>query len=342
MTTGITNDGVVYYRDPVSHEWTPLIAATTQAGAAGPPGPQAVSTDAGNALTLGSDDLVYLATGGVPHRIATGLADDDHAQYLTQAEGDARYAPLSEDAVVVTDWNSATENNVTYQGSGAANCPGGGGDWFVGHCISYSSLYKKQVAWQLPTALSGNVDSPVKTWERFLNNGTWESWRVQRAYMYSVGTGDNFLFMNHGATPSGLTKRLALGMGKDTASANPLSTDQFRVQTYNTSGTFTATPFLAEHRYGYIWAQRSWQSGYVSMTPVANEVVSEAVTFDTAFTVTPVVVVTAITTVPGDPSMGGSGLWVAPGNVSTTGFIAYGYRTTTGGNVSMQWLAVAP
>ncbi len=88
-------------------------------GQDGADGPTAVSTDAGNVLGLGTDSLLFwdgdysdltntpaLFSGDyndlankptiiTDHGGLTGLGDDDHPQYLNNARGDARYAPLS-------------------------------------------------------------------------------------------------------------------------------------------------------------------------------------------------------------------------------------------------------
>lgn len=55
----------------------PLVAVTLQSGVQGPPGPSG-----GGA---GTSD----------HGALTGLGDDDHTQYHTNARGDARYAPIA-------------------------------------------------------------------------------------------------------------------------------------------------------------------------------------------------------------------------------------------------------
>lgn len=53
-----------------------------------------IKTVNGNSL-LGSGDLVISGGGGVTdHGALTGLADDDHTQYHTDARGDARYSQL--------------------------------------------------------------------------------------------------------------------------------------------------------------------------------------------------------------------------------------------------------
>jgi hypothetical protein len=97
-------------------------------GVQGVPGPTVVSADAGNMAVLGSDSRIYVptvtgtgaeevaiqsalptdsglelwvdpnATAGVtnlPHSSLSGLAGDDHPQYLNTARGDARYLPLA-------------------------------------------------------------------------------------------------------------------------------------------------------------------------------------------------------------------------------------------------------
>lgn len=73
---------VLKYRDPDSGLLVEL-AAPGPAGSPGPPGqpgPTAVSSDAGNMATIGSDGGIYVALTSNP---------------LTQAEADARYLQLA-------------------------------------------------------------------------------------------------------------------------------------------------------------------------------------------------------------------------------------------------------
>lgn len=67
-------------------------------------------------------DGVKLAGGGVTdHGLLTGLADDDHAQYHTDARGDARYWALATDLAtqVELDAVAAAKANVSHLHSGA-------------------------------------------------------------------------------------------------------------------------------------------------------------------------------------------------------------------------------
>lgn len=73
---------VLKYWDSGSGQWLELPGG--EQGPTGPPGPTAVSADANNAASLGSDNLIYVdssATGVSDHGALTGLADDDHLQY---------------------------------------------------------------------------------------------------------------------------------------------------------------------------------------------------------------------------------------------------------------------
>ena len=90
----------IMYKHPVTGLWTALATA-------GPPGPSAVSADAGNIAVLGSDNFIYVPTPSPPvldHGGLTGLADNDHPQYqLTSAKGAANgYAPLDANSLIPT------------------------------------------------------------------------------------------------------------------------------------------------------------------------------------------------------------------------------------------------
>lgn len=76
------------------------------------------------------------------------------------------------------------------------------------------------------------------------------------------------------------------------------------------------------------------QWGNTTITPVANTPTAKAVTFSTAYTDAPVVMVTAYTTVPGT-SVTGS----AAANITTTGFDAYVTRTGTT-NTGVMWFSI--
>lgn len=76
------------------------------------------------------------------------------------------------------------------------------------------------------------------------------------------------------------------------------------------------------------------QWGVESITPVANTPTSKAVTFPVAFTSVPMVLTTAITTVPGTSVSGN-----ASANITETGFDAFVTRNSTT-NTSVGWIAI--
>ena len=76
------------------------------------------------------------------------------------------------------------------------------------------------------------------------------------------------------------------------------------------------------------------QWGVVTITPVVNTPTAKAVTFPTAYTSIPMVLTTAITTVPGTSVSGN-----ASANISATGFDAYVTRNSTT-NTSVGWVAI--
>ena len=76
------------------------------------------------------------------------------------------------------------------------------------------------------------------------------------------------------------------------------------------------------------------QWGVESITPVANTPTGKAVTFPVAYTSIPMVLTTAITTVPGTTVLGN-----ASADITVTGFDAYVVRTNTT-NTSVGWIAI--
>ena len=76
------------------------------------------------------------------------------------------------------------------------------------------------------------------------------------------------------------------------------------------------------------------QWGVETITPVSNTPTSKAVKFSTAYTAVPMVLTTAITTVPGTSVSGN-----ASANITATGFDAYVTRNGTT-NTSVGWVAI--
>lgn len=76
------------------------------------------------------------------------------------------------------------------------------------------------------------------------------------------------------------------------------------------------------------------QWGVVSITPVANTPTAKAVTFSTAYTSIPMVLTTAVTTVPGTGVSGN-----ASANITVSGFDAYVTRNNTT-NTTVGWVAI--
>ena len=76
------------------------------------------------------------------------------------------------------------------------------------------------------------------------------------------------------------------------------------------------------------------QWGVETITPVANTPTSSAVKFSTAYTSIPMVITSAVSTVPGTTVIGD-----APANITVSGFDAYVVRTNTT-NTSVGWIAI--
>lgn len=76
------------------------------------------------------------------------------------------------------------------------------------------------------------------------------------------------------------------------------------------------------------------QWGVETITPVANTPTAKSVTFPVSYTSVPMVLTTAITTVPGSSVTGN-----ASADITTTGFAAYVTRTNAT-NTSVGWIAI--
>ncbi len=115
-------------------------------GLQGPPGPTAVSADAGNTSTLGTDGLIY-----------------------TPASGYTLPARLGPYAQAITDWNQAIDSG-WYMGESCANAPTTG--WALGTVISHNPIWTTQTVHMFTGDWSGNTE----TYRRDQNNGSWSAW----------------------------------------------------------------------------------------------------------------------------------------------------------------------
>ncbi len=81
------------------------------------------------------------ANGAIDHGLLQGLTDDDHPQYLNNARGDARYAPISASGHIIEDEGTPVtqRSNLNFTGAGVSvadsggktvvTIGGGGGSW---------------------------------------------------------------------------------------------------------------------------------------------------------------------------------------------------------------------
>lgn len=320
---------VLHHRDPVTHEWVPILTVQ-RPGLTGDPGPTQISTDAGNAIILGNDGLAYMAGGGaIDHGTLTGLADDDHPQYYNTTRGDAAHPLRGQTATTITDWNSATENGITYVANGAANAPYASG-WFFGKVYSASTTNKKQIVY----GFASSIEYPPETeFTRNLENGTWGSWYRTNNFRDSVGTLSNQTYFCHG--PAGGTARFVTGMGKDGASTGPTDLDYFRIGSYSEAGAWVRSALTINNNDKIVNMPYTLQAGSTTISAVANTATSKAITFPTAFLKTPRVFVSAATTMPGTQVKLSSAT-----SVTTTGFTGWVYRTATVAT-TFYWVAIA-
>lgn len=130
----------------------------------------------------------------------------------------------------ITDWNQGYYNG-WFMGSNAANNPGPG--WWYGFTIAHNAVpWARQIAFPF-----ANGSFPEKYWAmRECYSGTWQPWYRAMTYISSVDVQDNFLMIQHGPTE---VRRWAIGGYKDKNTAAASASDQFRIQRYDTAGTYT-------------------------------------------------------------------------------------------------------
>lgn len=320
--------GNIYFNDP--NEGLKPMLTFSPPGPKGADGPVAVSADAGNAVTLGTDGKLYCSAsmGTVTdHGALADLGADDHTQYLNSTRGVARYGPRGTTPVVITDWNAAKYNNVVYHGNGAANAPTAG-TWFMGRCFSRNSSYKKQVVWQY----SHSVYSRDTTYVRHMVNGTWSSWYREADWRHSDGTNGGYVYLQHG--PS-LVNRFAYGVAKINASETPDDTDEFRIYAYDTAGANPRVCLKVNNANSVVVMPYTIQLGYTTVTTVANDITTFTVTFPQAFLRDPNTILSLAT---GSIGSDVTGLGVT--DTTTTGFTGHVTRKTAT-STGIAWVAFA-
>lgn len=121
--TGITEKPTLFPAQPYAHEHAIADVTGLQTALNGK---QATLVSGGNIKSingvslLGSGDMT-ISTGTIDHGALTGLADDDHPQYLNNTRGDARYAALTHThAATSLTASGAVPGNTIQWGSGSA------------------------------------------------------------------------------------------------------------------------------------------------------------------------------------------------------------------------------
>jgi hypothetical protein len=154
----------------------------------------------------------------------------------------ADYVDIASYSRQITDWNDAKENG-WYMAPSALNSPTAGGGWWYGFTIAHNAGWCCQIAFPFANSYPANV-MMVRT----LQNSTWGSWFRLQNYVQSWDTLDNFIFLRHGGDWSGGgAVRWAIGNKKDAGTGAASANDQFRIQRYDTAGTYagnlmTGTP----------------------------------------------------------------------------------------------------
>lgn len=187
---------------------------------------------AGNGLTGGG----YQSTSPALHVGAgSGISVAADSVAVNKGTLDTWYAPIqSQTPVDITNWNSAVNNNVVYRANNAANAPDTG--WYFGICFSHDSSYKHQILY--PYA-NGRWASNQMV-EREMEGGVWGDWNRAGQYYWSRDTLDGFTFSQHNGSGSNMgVRRFAWGMYKDKNTNNASASDQWRVQCYDTGGSYT-------------------------------------------------------------------------------------------------------
>lgn len=260
-----TSTATLKYRDPGSGEYWPVVLMPGE-----PPNEVTVASGQpsdGSEIWVDSDDGIvrYLKSGAyTPIKISSappsGAAGGDlsgsypNPQILAGAILNADVnaaAGIAQSKLALggqtTDWNTAVKSGFYWSTSSAANQPatGLGTDYFVGLTTAYAADVVHQVAW--PVGQAGRY--PASTMMgRALISGVWTAWEPNNTVISSWGAApglDALLAWRHGAHNIA-DLRFAIGLGKDAATANPSSADEWHLHCYNTSGTYTWTAMVVK------------------------------------------------------------------------------------------------
>lgn len=142
---------------------------------------------------LGAGDLVISGSGVTDHGALTGLADDDHTQYHTDARGDARYAALSHTQAASTISDSTTVGRAVLTAADAAAARtamgAGTGDGYLGiPQNSQSAAYTLVLADAGKHILHPSADTTARTFTIPANSSV----------AFPVGTAVTFINQNAG------------------------------------------------------------------------------------------------------------------------------------------------
>lgn len=169
--------------------------------------------------------------------VATKQYVDGGLSGKADASHDHAYIPSA--TQTITDWNAITVNQFS-MAANAANGPSATKpSWWYGWQVTHNPAWMTQFA--LPFSQAG-IDGNVLS-IRHKQNGTWTAWsRLVNYGALSWDTLDNFLFLRHGGNAADASVSAqsvwAIGNKKDTASAAITANEQFRIQRYDTSGTY--------------------------------------------------------------------------------------------------------
>lgn len=216
--------GTLYYRVPADGTYASITA----------PGSVDGNIEAGSGLTGGgpqsTNPILNVGQG-------TGITVSADSVAVNKSTLDTWYAPaIGQAATTITNWNSAVNNGVIYQANGATNAPDTG--WWMGFCVSRDANYKHQMLWPFANARWNSS----QIFEREMENGVWGDWNRLAQYYYSRDAMDSMHYAQHNATAGGMGyRRFSWGMYKDKGTNAPSAGDQWRVQCYDTAGTYTWT-----------------------------------------------------------------------------------------------------
>lgn len=227
-------------------------------GPPGPQGPQGLQGPQGPAGPQGSQGPIgpqgpqgLQGHPGDPapsdHGLLTGLADDDHGQYHTDARGDARYKSIG----YVPTWTEITGKPATFPPSSHAHSLSGITEANTGH-IPFSNgstltssaalafLNSNNLRLQVSGAASLTFDNPTSSPPPYTQSIYFKGMGIKYTYSDSLIPGKLVNPLSMGAV-SGATIGMALNIGESAVTIGSTTWDGVATLQVNGASTFTGT-----------------------------------------------------------------------------------------------------